>query len=82
MLSRLAGSAGPAGETPSEVGRRLAAAYPEAAHPIRQLTDSFVVTAYGPAEVARSRAAEVVERWQEIRPYLVRRLVERLRPAW
>jgi len=35
-----------------------------------------------PAEVARSRSAEVVERWQEIRPFLVRRLVERLRPAW
>jgi transglutaminase-like putative cysteine protease len=81
-LSRLAGVEGPAGETPTEIGRRLAAAYPEAAHPIRELTDSFVVAAYGPAEAARRRAAEVVERWAEIRPHLVRRLVERLRPAW
>ena len=82
VLSRLAGVEGPAGETPSEIGRRLAAAYPEAARPMRELTDSFVVAAYGPAEVARRRAAEVVERWEEIRPHLLRRLVERLRPAW
>jgi transglutaminase-like putative cysteine protease len=82
MLSRLAGAEGPPGETPSETGRRLAAAYPEAARPMRELTDSFVVAAYGPAEVAGRRAAEVVERWVEIRPHLVRRLVERLRPAW
>jgi transglutaminase-like putative cysteine protease len=82
VLSRLAGVEGPVGETPSEVGRRLVAAYPEAARPIRDLTDSFVVVAYGPAEVARRRAVEVLERWEEIRPHLVRRLVERLRPAW
>jgi hypothetical protein len=82
MLSRLAGVEGPDGETPSETGRRLAAAYPEAARPMRELTDSFVVASYGPAEVADRRAAEVVERWEEIRPHLVRRLVERLRPAW
>jgi len=82
VLSRLAGVEGPPGETPNEMGRRLAAAYPEAARPIRELTDSFVVAAYGPADIARRRAAEVVERWVEIRPHLVRRLVERLRPAW
>ena len=82
VLSRLAGVEGPAGETPSEVGRRLAAAYPEASRPIRELTDSFVVTAYGPDDLAGPRASEVVERWEEIRPHLVRRLVERLRPAW
>ncbi len=82
VLSRLAGVDGPAGETPSETGRRLAAAYPEAARPIRELTDSFAVAAYGPAEIARRRAPEVVERWVEIRPHLVRRLVERVRPAW
>jgi transglutaminase-like putative cysteine protease len=82
VLSRLAGNEGPPGETPSEIGRRLAAAYPEAAHPIRELTNSFVVTAYAPTEVAHKRAADVVERWTEIRHHLVRRLVERLRPAW
>jgi transglutaminase-like putative cysteine protease len=82
VLSRLAGVEGPVGETPSEAGRRLAAAYPEAARPIRDLADSFVVVAYAPAETGRRRTAEVVERWDEIRPHLVRRLVERLRPAW
>ena len=81
-LSRLAGVEGPAGETPAEAGRRLAGAYPDAARPIDELTKSFVVASYGPAEAARNRAAEVVERWPEIRPHLVRRLVERLRPAW
>ena len=81
-LSRLAGEEGPPGETPSELGRRLAAAYPEAAHPIRELTDSFVVAAYAPAETARRRSGDVVERWVQIRPHLVRRLVQRLRPAW
>jgi transglutaminase-like putative cysteine protease len=81
-LSRLAGDEGPAGETPSEFGRRLAAVYPEAARPVRELTESFVVVAYAPVETARARAGEVVERWEQIRPHLVRRLVERLRPAW
>ncbi|MDQ6918805.1 MAG: transglutaminase domain-containing protein, partial [Candidatus Dormibacteraeota bacterium] len=55
VLSRLAGDSGPAGETPSETGRRLAAAYPEMTRPIHELTDSFVVAAYGPAEAARRR---------------------------
>jgi len=82
VLTRLAGVEGPPGETPAEIGRRLAAAYPEAARPLRELTESFVVAAYGPAEAARRRAGEVVAGWEEIRPHLVRRLVERLRPAW
>jgi transglutaminase-like putative cysteine protease len=82
LLSRLAGAKGPPGETPSEVGRRLAAAFPEASRPIKQLSESFQVTAYAPAEVASPRAAEVVERWGDVRPHLVRAVVERLRPAW
>ena len=82
LLSRLAGEEGPPGETPSELGRRLAAAFPEAARPIRELTEGFVVAAYAPAEAARRRSGEVVERWAQIRPHLVRRLALRLRPAW
>ena len=82
FLSRLAGEDGPAGETPSEVGRRLAAAFPEAARPLREITDSFVVAAYAPAELAHRGATEVVDRWQQIRPHLVRRVVNRFRPAW
>jgi transglutaminase-like putative cysteine protease len=82
LLTRLAGVEGPPGETPSEFGRRLAAAYPEAARPIRDLTESFVVFAYAPAAAAGRRAVEVVERWEQIRPHLLRRLVDRLRPAF
>ena len=82
MLSRLAGASGPSGETPSESGRRLAAAFPEASRSLRDLTESFVVTAYAPAEVGRVRSAEVVERWGQVRPHLVRRVVDRVKPSW
>ena len=82
VLSRLAGVEGPPGETPTEFGRRLSAAYPEAARPIRELTDSFVVVAYAPPEAAGRQTAQVVERWELIRPHLVRRVFERVRPAW
>jgi hypothetical protein len=81
LLTRLAGAAGPPGETPSETGRRLAAAFPEASRPLKELAESFQVTAYAPVELARQRATEVVERWNQIRPHLVRALVQRLRPA-
>ena len=82
FLSRLAGAEGPPGETPTEFGRRLSAAYPEAARPIRELTDSFVVVAYAPPDAARPQMAQVVDRWEQIRPHLVRRVFERVRPAW
>ena len=82
VLSRLAGARGPTGETPSESGRRLAAVFPEASSPLRDLTDSFVVTVYAPAEVGRARSAEVVERWGQVRPHLVRRVVDRVKPNW
>ena len=81
-ISRMAGFHGPPGETPSEFGRRLAAALPEAARPIRELSDSFVVAAYAPPEKAMTRGRDVVERWEQIRPHLVRRLVRRVTPAW
>ena len=81
-ISRLTGLRGPPGETPSEVGRRLAAAIPEASRAIRELSDNFVVAAYGPPEKAKTRGRNVVEGWEQIRPHLVRRLVRRLTPAW
>ncbi len=82
LLGRLAGVHGDRGDTPSEYGRRLAAAFPEAAKPLRELSDSFAITAYAPPEIAARMAPRVVERWREVRPHLVRRLVGRLRPAW
>jgi hypothetical protein len=48
---------------------------------LKELAESFQVTAYAPVELARQRATEVVERWNQIRPHLVRALVQRLRPA-
>jgi hypothetical protein len=82
LLSRLAGAAGPLGETPSETGRRLAAAFPAASRPLKELAESFQVIVYAPVDLARTRAPEVVERWNLIRPHLLRAFMERLRPAW
>ncbi|HVC99768.1 MAG TPA: transglutaminase domain-containing protein [Candidatus Dormibacteraeota bacterium] len=82
LLSRLAGVEGPPGETPNEFGRRLGAAYPEAAKPLRDLAESFTVAAYAPASAVRPAAALVVARWEQVRPALLRKLVDRLRPAF
>jgi hypothetical protein len=82
LLSRLAGVQGPPGETPTEFGRRLVAAYPEAAKPIRDLAESFAVAAYAPATAVRPAAAVVVSRWEQVRPHLLRKVVDRLRPGF
>jgi hypothetical protein len=82
LLTRLAGLPPRTGETPREYGGRLAAAIPEAATPIRELTDNFVVAAYAPPALARASWARIVEVWGELRPHLLRRLAGRLRPAW
>ena len=82
FLSRLAGHRGPPGETPLETGRRLANTFPEAARPLQELSASFAVAAYAPADAAQARAAEVVEGWQKVRPHLVRRVVARFTPAF
>jgi len=80
-LARLAGADQRPGETPLELGRRLAWSFPEASDPMRSLTDGFVVAAYAPPEVARSARASVMEAWSALRPLLLRRAFARLRPS-
>jgi transglutaminase-like putative cysteine protease len=80
-LARLAGADQRPGETPLELGRRLAWSFPEASDPMRSLTDGFVVAAYAPPEVARSARASVMEAWSALRPLLLRRALARLRPS-
>ena len=82
LLSRLAGHPPREGETPTEYGSRLAAAMPEAASPIRDLTDNFVVLAYAPEALSRTRRGAIVEIWRQLRPHLLRRMAGRLRMAW
>jgi hypothetical protein len=81
LLARLAGADQRAGETPYELGRRLAGSFPEASEPMRSLTGGFVVAAYAPPDVARSARATVLEAWSALRPLLLRRVFGRLRPT-
>lgn len=80
-LSRLAGAEGRPGETPLELGRRLRRTFPETAEPMSTLTNSFVVAAYAPPEVAETSRASVMESWSALRPMLLRRVFARLRPT-
>jgi transglutaminase-like putative cysteine protease len=81
VLARIAGAQEQRGETPFELGRRLAGAFPEASEPMRSLINGFVVAAYAPPEVARSARAAVMEAWSALRPLLLRRAFERFRPS-
>ena len=81
LLTQLGGVKGPPGETPSEFGRRLVSAYPEAARPLRDLAESFTVVAYAPPTSAQAASATVVARWDQVRPALLRRVVSRFTPA-
>jgi hypothetical protein len=81
MLARLAGADQRPGETPYELGRRLAGTFPEASAPVRSLADSFVVAAYAPPDMAKSARASVMESWSALRPLLLRRAFARLRPS-
>jgi transglutaminase-like putative cysteine protease len=81
VLARLAGADQRSGETPFELGRRLARRFPEASEPMRTLTSGFVVAAYAPEDVAGSARASVMEAWSALRPLLLRRLFARLRPV-
>lgn len=80
VLARLAGADQRAGETPFELGRRLARNFPEASEPMRSLANGFVVAAYAPADVAGSARASIMEAWSALRPLLLRRVFRRLRP--
>jgi len=81
VLARLAGADQRPGETPFELGRRLAWSFPEASDPVRTLTDGFVVAAYAPPDVARSARASIMEAWSALRPLLLRRALARIRPS-
>ena len=81
MLARLAGADQRSGETPLELGRRLAWSFPEASEPVRSLADGFVVAAYAPPDVARSARAAVMDAWSTLRPLLLRRAFSRFRPS-
>jgi transglutaminase-like putative cysteine protease len=81
LLARLAGADRRVGETPFELGRRLARSFPEASEPMRTLTNGFVVAAYAPAVVAGSARASVMEAWSALRPLLLRRVFARMRPV-
>lgn len=81
VLARLAGAERRTGETPLELGRRLALAFPEASGHVRSLADGFVVSAYAPPELAGSTRTSVMEAWAALRPLLLRRVVSRLRPS-
>src|SRR5467141_2770027 len=81
VLARLAGADQRPGETPLELGRRLAWSFPEASDPVRILTDGFVVAAYAPPDVARSARASIMEAWSALRPLLLRRALARIRPS-
>jgi len=78
-LARLAGAVGPTGETPSELGRRLQGAFPEATEAVGALTSGFVVAAYAPPDLASSTRLAVMEAWSDLRPALLRRVFARVR---
>jgi transglutaminase-like putative cysteine protease len=79
-LSELAGAKRRPGETPLELGRRLQRSFPEASEPVGALAGGFMVAAYAPEEVASASRSSVMEAWSVLRPFLVRRVLARLRP--
>ena len=81
VLARLAGAAVLPGETPLEMGRRLARVFPEVESPVRALTGSFAVAAYGPPDLAQETRASVMDAWAQLRPLMLKRVAVRLRPA-
>jgi len=81
VLARLAGAEFTAGETPIELDRRLARAFPEAAPHLHALTGSFVVAAYAPKDIAEATKPSVMEAWSSLRPLMVRRVLGRVRPG-
>ncbi|HXD81301.1 MAG TPA: transglutaminase domain-containing protein [Candidatus Acidoferrum sp.] len=79
-LSELAGAKRRPGETPLELGRRLQRSFPEASEPVGALAGGFMVAAYAPEDVATGSRSTVMEAWSSLRPFLVRRVLARLRP--
>ncbi len=81
VLARLAGAEFTDGETPLELDRRLARVFPEAAPHLHALTDSFVVAAYAPPEMAEATKPSVMEAWSSLRPIMVKRVLSKARPG-
>ncbi len=81
VLTRLAGAAVLPGETPFELGRRLARVFPEVESPAVALAGGFAVAAYAPPDAAQESRASVMEAWAALRPLMLRRVIRRLRPA-
>jgi hypothetical protein len=79
-LSELAGAKRRPGETPLELSRRLQRSFPEASEPVGALAGGFMVAAYAPEDVASGSRSTVMEAWSTLRPFLVRRVLARLRP--
>ncbi len=79
VLVRLAGAERRPGETPLELGRRMAQSFPEASDPLRMLASGFVVAAYAPPNLAETGRTTVMEAWSALRPMLLRRIAARLR---
>ena len=82
LLTRLAGEPRQPGETPFEYGRRLGAAFPEVAAPVRRMAEGVALAAYAPTARSDGSRETVLQAWLAIRPRLLRRIGERLRPAW
>jgi transglutaminase-like putative cysteine protease len=81
VLARLAGASILPGETPLELGRRLARLFPEVDAPARALAGGFAVAAYAPPEAAQETRSGVMEAWAQLRPLMLRRVARRLRPT-
>jgi transglutaminase-like putative cysteine protease len=80
VLARLAGAAVSPGETPYEVGRRLARVFPEVDSPMRALAGGFAVAAYAPPDLAAEARGGVLDAWAQLRPLMLKRVFARARP--
>jgi hypothetical protein len=69
------------GETPTEFGARIARDFPEAGPELKALAARFDVAAYAPPEAAAASKPGVMSAWETLRPLLVRRVVQRFKPA-
>jgi transglutaminase-like putative cysteine protease len=78
LLVGLAGVPPRPGETPIELGDRVAGAFPEAATSIRRLASDFAVVAYAPAALAELSEPDVLADWEAVRPILLRQVASRL----
>ncbi|HEX4216375.1 MAG TPA: transglutaminase domain-containing protein [Candidatus Dormibacteraeota bacterium] len=77
-LSGLAGIRLDGGDTPGEVGERIALVLPQAAAPARRLAGCVAVAAYAPPWLAAGEFEGAMAAWRELRPHLLRGWLRRL----